>query len=319
MRRATLRFGFVGATVLLSMLLVGRSGTAQTRMDIHIAVSPVDTGAQPLYAQELGLFKKAGLDVTITSLFNSGATVSGVAAGTFDIAEATVLGLAVAHAKGLPFVIIAPAAIYSTKAPTSLCAVAKNSPIKTAKDLNGKTIGVSDLLGLGQVAAHAWLEKNGADTSSVKFVEIPFSSLAPALVAGRIDAGVLVDPNLQVALNAGQARVLAKCYDAIAPEFLNAAFFTTSDYAKSHPDVIRRFVTVMAETARWANAHQPESAQILEKWTRIPATPGMVRAVYSDRLRAAQVQPVIDALVQAKEIGAPFRATDLFAPGAGGP
>jgi NitT/TauT family transport system substrate-binding protein len=175
------------------------------------------------------------------------------------------------------------------------------------------------LLNITQVAVNAWLEKNGADTSSVKYVEIPFSGMAPALDAGRIDMGVLVDPDLQEALDAGQTRVLARCYDAVAPTFLVGAFFSTSDYAKAHPDVIRKFVAVMAEAATWANTHQRESAQILEKWTKIHASPDMARVVYADRLSVAQVQPIIDASARAKALKATFPATELFAPGVGGP
>jgi len=303
------------AILLLATLLTAANGTAQTPDVIRVATTPVDIGAQPFYAQELGLFKKAGLDATVSTISNGAAVSAAVMGGTFDIAQSNVPTLATAHERGLPFVIVAPAGLYSSKAPTSICGVAKNSTIKTAKDLNGKTFGVTGLLNITQVAASAWLDKNGADVSSIKFVEIPFSGMAPAIVAGRIDAGVLVDPDLQEALDSGQARVLAKCYDAVAPQFLVGAFFSTADYAKAHPETIKKFVTVMAEAARWANSHQRESAQILEKWTKVHATPEMARVVYAERLNVAQVQPIIDASARYKALKATFPATDLFAPG----
>jgi NitT/TauT family transport system substrate-binding protein len=311
-------FGVLTAGMVLLPLLLAGSVTAQTPEVIRVATTPVDIGAQPLYAQDLGLFKKAGLEATVSLVSNGAAVSAAVMGGTFDVAQSNVPTLATAHEKGLPFVIVAPAGLYSSKAPTSVCGVAKNSPVKTAKDLNGKTVGVTGLLNITQVAASAWLDKNGADVSSIKFVEIPFSGMAPALVAGRIDAGVLVDPDLQEALDTGHARVLSKCYDAVAPQFLVGAFFSTSDYAKGHPEVIRKFVGVMAEAARWANAHQRESAQILEKWTKVHATPDMARVTYAERLSAAQVQPIIDASARYKALKATFPATDLFAPGVGG-
>jgi NitT/TauT family transport system substrate-binding protein len=319
MNRRLLRACLFACAALLPVLTLTSVGTAQTPVTIRVATTPVDIGAQPFYAEDLGLFKKAGLDVTVSVIANGAAVSAAVLGGTFDIAQSNVPTLATAHEKGLPFVIVAPAGLYSSKAPTSVCGVAKNSPIKSAKDLAGKTIGVTGLLNITQVAANAWLEKNGVDTSTVKYVEVPFSGIAPALEAGRLDMGVLVDPFLQEALNAGQTRVLADCYDAVAPTFLVGAFFSTSDYAKAHPDVVKKFVAVMAEAARWANAHQRESAQILEKWTKSTPVPGMARVVYADRLSVAQVQPIIDASARAHALKATFPATELFAPGVGGP
>ena len=50
--------------------------------------------------------------------------------------------LAAAVERGLPFALIAGAGLYSTAKPTSMMIVAKNSPLKTAKDLSGKTVAV---------------------------------------------------------------------------------------------------------------------------------------------------------------------------------
>lgn len=298
---------------------LGGSGSAQALIPLRVATTPIDLGAQPFYGVDLGFFKKAGLDVTVTPIANGAAISSAVLGGSYDIAQSNIVTLATAREKGLPFVVVAPAGLYSSKAPTSVCGVAKNSPIASAKDLDGKTVAVSGILNITQIGIDAWLDKNGADVASIKHVELPFAAMAPALTAGRVDAAVLVDPDLQEALDGGQARVLADCYDAIAPQFLVGAFFSTSDYAKSHPDVIRRFVAAMAEAARWANAHHAESAQILEKWTKIHVEPQTARVVYAERLSARQVQPLIDASARYKAIKAPFPAAELFAPGVGGP
>lgn len=309
----------VGIAAALLTCAAGSSGSAQALIPLRVATTPIDLGAQPFYGVDLGFFKKAGLDVTVTPIANGAAISSAVLGGSYDIAQSNIVTLATAHEKGLPFVVVAPAGLYSSKAPTSVCGVAKNSPITNAKELDGKTVAVSGILNITQIGIDAWLDKNGADVSTIKHVELPFAAMAPALTAGRVDAAVLVDPDLQEAVSGGQARVLANCYDAIGPEFLVGAFFSTSDYAKSHPDVIRRFVSAMTEAAHWANSHQRESAQILEKWTKIHVDPQMARVVYAEHLSARQVQPLIDASAKYKAIKASFPATDLFAPGTGGP
>jgi NitT/TauT family transport system substrate-binding protein len=307
-----------GLVALFQTLSTTGAGAAPMPV-VRIATTPTDIAAQLFYAQDLGLFKKAGLDVTITVVSRGAAVSSAVMGDTFDIGQSNIPTLASAHERGIPFVIVAPAGLYTDKAPTGVCAVATNSPIKGAKDLVGKTFGVTGLFDIAQVGADAWLLQNGVDPSSVKYVEIPLPDMALALDARRIDAAVLVDPFLQRAIDAGQARVLAKCFDAISPKFLIGAFFSTADYAKAHPDIVSKFGGVMAEAARWANSHQSESAKILEAWTKVRVLPGMTRAVYADRLTAAEVQPLIDAAARARAIKTSFPAVDLFAAGVGEP
>jgi len=109
----------------------------------------------------MGFFKKAGLDVEITTLNNGGLISAGVAAGTFDVAQSAVSSVASAHERGINFVIIAPAALWTSDRPTSALVVAKNSPLASAKDFDGKTIAVNGLRNVTQVGPEAWIEQGG--------------------------------------------------------------------------------------------------------------------------------------------------------------
>ena len=91
--------------------------------------------------------------------------------------------------------------------------MARNSPIKTASDLNGKTIAGNGLGNIMQIASAAWMAKNGGDPSTAKFVELPFSEMPLALQSGRIDAAMISNPLLGVALTQG-ARILGDALDA---------------------------------------------------------------------------------------------------------
>ena len=310
--------GFVLA-LSVAVFCAARPSSARTPAVIHIAAPPIDVSALPFYAKELGFFKAAGLDATVTIARNGAASIASMLGGTFDVVSSNLVVGAAAHEKGLALVMVAPGSDYSSKAPTTACAVATNSPVESAKELDGKTIGLPDLFGLPRIGISAWLEQNGADLSSVKLVELPFSSIVPALVAGRIDAAVLVNPNLQQALDAGKVRVLSDCFDAIAPRFSVSEFWSTAGYVKAHPQTVKKFAAVMAQTARWANTHRRESAQILERWTKVKVTPDMARAVYAERVSAADVQPMIDLAARYHLIKAPFPAAELFAPGLGAP
>ena len=127
----------------------------------------------------LGFFKKAGFDVEITSVSSGPTIAAGVASGTFDFAQVNVPSLVSAHDKGIAFTMVAPAGLYSDRAVTTALVVSSASPYHTAKDLTGKTIAVNALTGIQQIASEAWLDKNGGDSTSVKFVELSISRSSP--------------------------------------------------------------------------------------------------------------------------------------------
>jgi NitT/TauT family transport system substrate-binding protein len=208
---------------------------------------------------------------------------------------------------------VAPAALYSSSAPTSALIVAKTSPIKTAKDLNGKTIGITGLKNITHISTLNWIDLNGGDSTTVKFVELKFSEMAPAVAAGRIDAGVTAEPDLSVAVQDGEARILAPVYSAIAPTFIIGAWFATSDWAKAHPDVVARYVAAITEAGAWANKNQAASAKILEKYTKIESKPGMKRVLFPEKSDLTLMQPAIDVTAKYKVIKATFPANDLAA------
>ena len=302
---------FFAAALALAM---STGAVAQTLPTIKVATTPIDVGAEVLYAIDMGFFKKHGLNVEVQLIGNGAAIASAVTGGSVDIGQGNVVTLATAHDKGLPFVVVAPAALYSSSSPTSALIVAKNSPVKTAKDLNGKTLGITGVKNITQIALMAWLDKNGGDSNSVKFIELTFSEMGPAVAAGRIDAGVTAEPDLSAAVAAGTARILAPVYDAVAPTFIIGAWFTSADWAKAHPDLLERYVAAINEAGTWANKNQAASAKILEKYTKIESKPGMKRVTFPEKTDLTLMQPAIDATAKYKVIKATFPANDLAAP-----
>jgi NitT/TauT family transport system substrate-binding protein len=306
------------AAVIADAPRIARAATrAPAIATLRVATPPVDLGAQVDYAQELGLFKVAGLDVEITAVSNGSAIASAVLAGSYDIGQGNIVSLAAAHRKGIPFVIVAPAGYYDSHAPTTILAVAANSTLRNAADLAGKTIAISGIRSINEVTTDAWIDHNGGDSKAVKYVEMPFSAMVPALTAGRVDAAVLVNPAAGVALSQNLARMLGASFDATGSRFLIAAYFSTADFAKQHPEVVARFTSAIAQAGRWANAHRKESAAMLSRWAKIDVAPAMPRVVYADRLSAAETQPLIDVAAKYGVLDASFPARELFAPGTG--
>jgi NitT/TauT family transport system substrate-binding protein len=306
----------ISAALLSVAALVGATlpGSAQQLTTLKIATTPTDIGSEVFFAQDKGFFKANGLDAQIQVISNGAAITSAVLSGALDVAQSNIASLAAAHEHGLDVVIVAPAGQYSSKEPTTALIVAKNSPIKTAKDLNGKTLAGNGIKNITQVGAFAWMDKNGGDTSTAKFVEMPFPDMPGALVTGRIDAAVIAEPELSAALAKGDVRVLANCYDGIAKNFLIGAWFTTGTWAKAHPDLVKKFAKAISQTAVWANKNQSESGELVTKYTKIVFSPGMKRTIFADKLDPANVQPLIDGSAKYGIIKTAFPAADIIAP-----
>jgi NitT/TauT family transport system substrate-binding protein len=279
---------------------------------LRLATAPLDVSGEPYYALEMGFFKKAGLtNVTLQTIATGAAMTAAVAGGAIDIAISNIVSIAQAHQRNVPFTLVAPAGLYTTTAPTSVLMVAKDSPLKTAADLNGKTLGASGLRGIAQFAPMAWIDQHGGTSSSVKFVEMSSPEILAAVPAGRVDGGLIIEPFIAEAKKT--MRVFADVFDAVAPAFLISAHFANLEWAKGHLDVVRRYQSAIAETAAWANRNRTQTAAILIKAAGLKGdvVHSMTRIVYAEKMLPAQVQPVIDTT--AKYTGAPtFPAAEII-------
>jgi NitT/TauT family transport system substrate-binding protein len=292
--------------------LAGRS-PGQAPAVVTVAGPPNDSSGEMFYAADMGFFEKAGLHVQVTAQNGTGTLSSAVASGAVDIGSLTVPIVALARERGIPLVIIAPANVYNSATPTSGLVTLNSSTLRTAAGLSGKTVAVREITNMSYYGASVWIDKNGGDSKAVHFVEIPDSEDLAAMKQGRIDAASITEPDLAQAL-AGDARMMAPVYDAIAPRFLVGVYFTSEAYATAHPDVVRKFAQVIAETGAWANKNRDQSAAILARYTKNPMLPGIPRVTYGDVLRTSQVQPLLDVLVKYGALKKPVRAQDLFAP-----
>ena len=280
---------------------------------IRIGVGGADTFAEGFYATDLGIFKKAGLNVEMT-VFNQGAAIATAVAGhAIDVGISNTVNLAVAIAHGAPFLFVAGAGMYTAAAPTTVLMVPKNSPLRVPKDLEGKTIAVTALKDLTEVGTRAWLDRTGVDAATIKFTEIPMSQMPANLTRATVDAAVVGEPWLSATRDT--LRTFATFYDAIAPRFLIANWFASADYYKKNAELVRRLVDAIYETARWANAHHVESAAILAKWAKLdPATiAGMGRCAYATALDPRLLEPVFNAMYKYEAIDKRLTVADVVA------
>jgi NitT/TauT family transport system substrate-binding protein len=172
-----------------------------------------------------------------------------------------------ARERGIPFGIIAPSAVFRSDKPTNLLVVAASSPIRTPRDLEGKTIALVELRGIMEASVRAWMTQNHADPSNVHFIEMGFPVMAAVLTAHRVDAAFLVEPMLTVAGNA--VRVIGSPFASLGPSWYQNVWFVNTDWEAKNPALAHRFADAIEKAARWANGHQSETAQMLLKHSKL--------------------------------------------------
>lgn len=285
---------------------------AQGLLDVHVATTAVEGSAGAHYAQALGLFRKYGLNVELQTLRNGEAAAAAVVGGSADVGVANTLSLALAYVKGLGLRLIVPASQYVNATPNTALVVDRASAVHSARDLDGKTIGVTALGDLNMFSTEAWLERNGLDPKRVRFVEITNTQMSAALERGTVDAAVITTPTLAIALGTG--RILGLPYGAIAERFIANAWYAKGEWIVRQREEARRFVRAVSDAQQWANKNREGSAKILAEVTKIApeVLSKMTRAVYAERFEPGLIQPVIETAVRYKAISASFAATELY-------
>ena len=163
---------------------------------LKVGVIPIADVA-PLYlGRKKGFFKEQQLTIDPQVAEGGAAITPAVVSGNFQIGFSNTISLLIAASKNLPVQIISQGVLAgkSEKEAWADLLVLKDGPIKTPKDLEGKTIAVNTLNNVCEVTIKASLEKEGVDVTKLKFSEVPFPDMNAALDAKRVDGACAVEP-----------------------------------------------------------------------------------------------------------------------------
>jgi NitT/TauT family transport system substrate-binding protein len=289
------------------------SARAADETTVRVAYEPLNTLSAFYAALDAGFFRKSGLSVDAQPMNSGSAMGSAVVSGSVELGVVNVLSLAQAYEKTVPLTYIAMASLYSSVSPADALMVPKGSPVASARDLNGKTVAINVLKGLAYLGTRTWLDRNGGDSTTVRFVEMPFDAMPAALASHSIDAALVADPALQKAKQ--DSRVLSYAYNSIAPTFLISGWVASQSWVASHGDLARRFGDALQEAQNWADRNPQKTAEISARFLKMDVATlrSMARAPYPDKRRAvALAQPVINAAAKYGVLRSAFPAAELF-------
>jgi NitT/TauT family transport system substrate-binding protein len=296
-------------------LASGRAAFGQTTLTpVRVASSPIGDVVPLLYAQNAGLFQKAGLDITLTKATSGSAVAAALAGGAVDIGKVSTTPVITAHSHGIPLTIVFPDRLHTFGAAAeTMLVVAPDSPIKSGRDLNGKTISVAGIKDSTWIGARLFIDSAGGDSSTAKFVELPFATVGAAIAAGRIDAGVANDPYLKADVRSGKVRALGDLLASLSSKFLETEWVAMGDYIAKNRDLVTRFRNIIRDAQIWCNAHVSEAQDLAAGFTGIDrATLATTRSFFAVDADPRDVQPYIAACARYEIIPKAFDAAELY-------
>jgi NitT/TauT family transport system substrate-binding protein len=307
------------ATLPVALAVTRLRALADTTLEpLNIGTFAGDIGGQPYYAKDMGFFAKAGIDPNVVPFQNGALMASAIIGGSLDVGWANTIALSTAYQRGISFTILAPANMHVATFPTAgILTVMRGSAIHDARDLGGKTIAVGGLNQIADTSTKAWIDKNGGTSATARFVEMPVSAMPAALQTGHIDVAVLDAATYTSEGQPGDPyRTIGSAFDGIGSHFAASVWFSSSAWVAKHPELAATFSRVMQETARWANDHHRESAEILAKYTGDSAAKieAVRRVIYGEHITNALVQPEIDVAAKYGLIKTVIPASAIISP-----
>lgn len=277
--RRRLLIGLTALSVLTAATACGssgsdepdRAGSSGGTVDVTVGLIPI-VDVAPLYlGRKKGFFSERGLKLDFSSAQGGAAIVPGVASGQFEFGFSNMTSLMIARSNGVPVKAVANG-IASTGVvgeDFEALTVRGDSPVESAKDLEGRKVAINTLKNINETAVRASVRKAGGDPDEMELVELAFDQMPAALDAGRIDAAMVVEPALATVKSQGGREIASPMID-IAPKLTVAMYFTSTEYARENPEVVKKFQEATAESLAYADSHPDEVREIVTTYTKIP-------------------------------------------------
>ena len=246
--------------------IISAAAGAQAQDKIKIAYSSTDTLNQIwTIPQEIGLYKKNGLDVEFVYIGSTTVGISAIIAQDIPIGNAAGSGVANANVRGADTV--------SAGCTINVLAyeLVVLDSIKTAEDLKGKSIGISRFGSVSDVAARELLKGLGLrPMEDVKILQVGGASERAAGFSRGLIAGFPSPPgNVHLIPGGLPHRILANMSDLKKPyplPFICAV--TTKSYLAKNRSVVRRVMMSLIEASHYFKTNKEGAQKVVAKYLR---------------------------------------------------
>ena len=216
-----------------------------------------------LVVKEQKLLEKALPKTEIKWVFSQGSnrSLEYLNSDSLDFSSTAGLAAALSRANGSP---IKTVYIQSQPEWTALV-VAKNSPIKSLKDLKGKKIAATKGTDPFLFTLQA-LETAGLNKKEVQLVHLQHPDGKTALERGQVDAWAGLDPLMAAAQIQSGAKLLYRNVGFNSYSVLS----TKEQFAKQNPEAIEAVIKAYEQARKWAKANPDKLAELLARESKLP-------------------------------------------------
>ncbi|MFH0773433.1 MAG: ABC transporter substrate-binding protein [bacterium] len=251
-------FGLI--LVILSSFFIFRNkaSVSENLIQISTADSGKWVGFAPFYlAKARGFDKKYGVNLKIEKVGNSDARRTMLSSGQIDFLTPTIDGAIFNINAGMDVKIIMA---YDTSFGGDGI-VSKNNIFKLT-DLKGKRIaatkGFTNYFFLKYL-----LSKNGISDKDLVIVDMPDEQIGPAFVAGKIDAGAMMEPWISKITSQGKGKLLVSSKDT--PNIVTDIILARSDSIKNKKTGLSGVAKAWFEALKYYQSNPSESNEIMAK------------------------------------------------------
>jgi NitT/TauT family transport system substrate-binding protein len=298
--------------ILLSLWL---AGPAFAEDQIKVACGDIGPlqDMVPEIGNRLGIFKKHGIAVEPLYTQGSAETLQAVLSGSVQVGIAAgTFGVLSAYAKGAPVRVIGGT---MTGVSDQYWYVRADSPIRSFKETEGKTIAFSTPGSSTQIAVLALMELYGVKTARPVATGGPAVTLTQVMT-GQIDVGWSTAPYIE-ALEESKIRIIARPGEvARLRNQTTRMIVANADVLAKNRDLIVRYMRGVRETTAWIYDN-PAGLKTLAEVSKFsePIT-ARVRAEFlpreaTDPDRIAGIDEIMPDAVKLKYIPAPLTESQL--------
>jgi NitT/TauT family transport system substrate-binding protein len=283
----------LAAFALLAVSFAIRVESATT---IHIGYTNVSGYTGMFIAKDQGMFSKRGLDVEPVLIALNSTMPAALVGGSLQIAGPTPPVFLQAVEGSLDIVIIAGCSVNDTSQSGQGVVARPGVVIKTAKDFEGKRVGVPGIGSYMHVMFRRWLTDKGVDDTKVSFVEVPFAQGGDVLRSGNIDAMLTTDPYYSRILRANTGYLVAH-YLMEMPDGLFSVFYASNrQWAEKNAVAIKAFREALEEANVFLAKYPEKAREILAEALKLPKDASIVIPKLKVAVQPSDVKYWIDTL-----------------------
>jgi NitT/TauT family transport system substrate-binding protein len=247
-----------------ALMLMSGAAVAQSKVTIAVGGAGCLCYLPTMLAQELGEYKKAGVEVELVDFKGGSQSLTAVIGGSADVVSGYFdhcVNLAAKNQALEAFV------VYDRYPGLALVVGPKQTgKITKVEDLKNTKVGVSAPGSSTDFFLKYLLNKHSVDPNSVGVVGIGLAATAvAAMEQGSVDAAVMLDPAItQLQARNKDLKILSDTrtqkdtLDVFGGEYPGGALYTKSSWIAAHPKETQALTNAILATLKWIHSHSAE-------------------------------------------------------------